>query len=262
MDLRRARRRARVAVVSARGRADGLRPGAARAHGPGIPEQDGPSRPGARRIGSRPMASRRELRAPARERPATTRRSFRNRLIESRLDPERDLADRVRAVRGRGGADLARAGGSRGGIAFIVGSVCDTLDGRYSRMSGKGVAVRRVPDSTLDRARGGHRPGRGRLPVLRRRGPHVHLRPTTSPSRRGARGDRLDHGLVHASAGPRPWASSARWASPTAPFRVVVLSAGPRLRGPQGHPSRPSTCWPSWQSSRASSSASSARAPS
>ena len=25
-----------------------------------------------------------------------------------------------------------------GGIAFIVGSVCDTLDGRYSRMSGKG----------------------------------------------------------------------------------------------------------------------------
>ena len=24
-----------------------------------------------------------------------------------------------------------------GGLAFVVGSVCDTLDGRYSRMSGK-----------------------------------------------------------------------------------------------------------------------------
>ena len=27
-----------------------------------------------------------------------------------------------------------------GGLAFIVGSVCDTLDGRYSRMSGKGTS--------------------------------------------------------------------------------------------------------------------------
>src|SRR4029078_10456946 len=29
-----------------------------------------------------------------------------------------------------------------GGIAFIVGSVCHTLDGRYSRMSGKGTPFR------------------------------------------------------------------------------------------------------------------------
>src|SRR5919108_478918 len=27
-----------------------------------------------------------------------------------------------------------------GGIAFILGSICDTLDGRYSRMSGKGTS--------------------------------------------------------------------------------------------------------------------------
>jgi phosphatidylglycerophosphate synthase len=38
-----------------------------------------------------------------------------------------------------------------GGIAFIVGSVCDTLDGRYSRMSGKGTAFGAFLDSTLDR---------------------------------------------------------------------------------------------------------------
>ncbi len=37
------------------------------------------------------------------------------------------------------------------GIAFIVGSVMDTLDGRYSRMSGKGTAFGAFLDSTLDR---------------------------------------------------------------------------------------------------------------
>jgi CDP-diacylglycerol---glycerol-3-phosphate 3-phosphatidyltransferase len=38
-----------------------------------------------------------------------------------------------------------------GGLAFIVGSVCDTLDGRYSRMSGKGSPFGAFLDSTLDR---------------------------------------------------------------------------------------------------------------
>ncbi len=38
-----------------------------------------------------------------------------------------------------------------GGIAFILGSICDTLDGRYSRMSGKGTSFGAVLDSTLDR---------------------------------------------------------------------------------------------------------------
>jgi CDP-diacylglycerol--glycerol-3-phosphate 3-phosphatidyltransferase len=39
-----------------------------------------------------------------------------------------------------------------GGIAFIVGSIMDTLDGRYSRMSGKGTQFGAFLDSTLDRA--------------------------------------------------------------------------------------------------------------
>jgi CDP-diacylglycerol--glycerol-3-phosphate 3-phosphatidyltransferase len=38
-----------------------------------------------------------------------------------------------------------------GGIAFIVGSVCDTLDGRYARASGKGTPFGAFLDSTLDR---------------------------------------------------------------------------------------------------------------
>lgn len=37
------------------------------------------------------------------------------------------------------------------GVAFIVGSICDTLDGRYSRMSGKGTEFGAFLDSTLDR---------------------------------------------------------------------------------------------------------------
>jgi CDP-diacylglycerol--glycerol-3-phosphate 3-phosphatidyltransferase len=37
------------------------------------------------------------------------------------------------------------------GIAFVVGSIMDTLDGRYSRMSGKGTQFGAFLDSTLDR---------------------------------------------------------------------------------------------------------------
>jgi CDP-diacylglycerol--glycerol-3-phosphate 3-phosphatidyltransferase len=37
------------------------------------------------------------------------------------------------------------------GLAFIVGSVMDTLDSRYSRMSGKGTMFGAFLDSTLDR---------------------------------------------------------------------------------------------------------------
>jgi len=42
-----------------------------------------------------------------------------------------------------------------GGVAFIVGSVMDTLDGRYSRMSGKGTLFGAFLDSTLDRVEEG-----------------------------------------------------------------------------------------------------------
>jgi len=42
-----------------------------------------------------------------------------------------------------------------GGLAFVIGSVCDTLDGRYSRMSGKGSLFGAFLDSTLDRVEAG-----------------------------------------------------------------------------------------------------------
>src|SRR5471030_2616998 len=42
-----------------------------------------------------------------------------------------------------------------GGLAFIIGSIMDTLDGRYSRMSGKGTPFGAFLDSTLDRCEEG-----------------------------------------------------------------------------------------------------------
>ncbi|MBA2515973.1 MAG: CDP-alcohol phosphatidyltransferase family protein [Solirubrobacterales bacterium] len=38
-----------------------------------------------------------------------------------------------------------------GGLAFVIGSICDTLDGRYARTSGKGTPFGAFLDSTLDR---------------------------------------------------------------------------------------------------------------
>ncbi len=73
-----------------------------------------------------------------------------NRLIESRLTPNAisisGLALHLVAV----GLLLNRLF-VLGGLAFIVGSIMDTLDGRYSRMSGKGSLFGAFLDSTLDR---------------------------------------------------------------------------------------------------------------
>jgi CDP-diacylglycerol--glycerol-3-phosphate 3-phosphatidyltransferase len=81
---------------------------------------------------------------------ATRREAARSRLIESRLTPNAisltGLALNIVA------AVLVFADYFfLGGIAFIVGSIMDTLDGRYSRMSGKGTAFGAFLDSTLDR---------------------------------------------------------------------------------------------------------------
>jgi CDP-diacylglycerol--glycerol-3-phosphate 3-phosphatidyltransferase len=75
---------------------------------------------------------------------------FRNRLIESRLTPNAiSLTGFVLCV--VAAVFVLQGWWIAGGIAFIVGSVCDTLDGRYSRMSGKGSPFGAFLDSTLDR---------------------------------------------------------------------------------------------------------------
>ena len=74
----------------------------------------------------------------------------RNRLIESRLTPNAiSLTGFVLCV--VAAVLIFMDYYFLGGIAFIVGSVCDTLDGRYSRMSGKGTSFGAFLDSTLDR---------------------------------------------------------------------------------------------------------------
>ena len=74
----------------------------------------------------------------------------RNRLIESRLTPN------AISMAGLVGNLVAAFLITQGefvfaGLAFIAGSVMDTLDGRYSRMSGKGTAFGAFLDSSLDR---------------------------------------------------------------------------------------------------------------
>lgn len=75
---------------------------------------------------------------------------MRNRLIESRLTPNAismtGLALNVLAA-----VLVLERLFFLGGLAFIVGSIMDTLDGRYSRMSGKGTSFGAFLDSTLDR---------------------------------------------------------------------------------------------------------------
>src|SRR6201986_2515257 len=75
---------------------------------------------------------------------------FRNRLIESRLTPNAiSLTGFALCV--VAAVLIYKEWWIPGGIAFIVGSVCDTMDGRYSRMSGKGSPFGAFLDSTLDR---------------------------------------------------------------------------------------------------------------
>ena len=74
----------------------------------------------------------------------------RNRLIESRLTPNAiSLTGFVLCV--VSAVLMWEQLFLLSGIAYIVGSVCDTLDGRYSRMSGKGSPFGAFLDSTLDR---------------------------------------------------------------------------------------------------------------
>src|SRR6202453_4724967 len=109
------------------------------------PRQHTPSRR-VRRAASR--SGRTRARAPI---GAGERRELvRNRLIESRLTPNTIsltgfVLNVVAAVL------VCEKLFFLGEVAFVVGSIMDTLDGRYSRMSGKGTPFGAFLDSTLDR---------------------------------------------------------------------------------------------------------------
>jgi len=78
------------------------------------------------------------------------REQARNALIQSRLTP--NAISMAGLVGNLVAAGLVIDGRFfLAGLAFIIGSVMDTLDGRYSRMSGKGTLFGAFLDSTLDR---------------------------------------------------------------------------------------------------------------
>jgi hypothetical protein len=100
--------------------------------------------------------------------------AVRNRLIESRLTP--NAISIVGLVGNLAAAVLIWQGlYTLGGFAFIVGSVMDTLDGRYARVSGKGTLFGAFLDST------GSRRGSSSL-----RSPIASPRATTSSPQRCA----------------------------------------------------------------------------
>ncbi|HYY74207.1 MAG TPA: CDP-alcohol phosphatidyltransferase family protein [Solirubrobacterales bacterium] len=74
----------------------------------------------------------------------------RGRLIESRLTPNA-ISITGLILNLSAAALITQRLFFLAGVAFIVGSVMDTLDGRYSRMSGKGTLFGAFLDSTLDR---------------------------------------------------------------------------------------------------------------
>jgi CDP-diacylglycerol--glycerol-3-phosphate 3-phosphatidyltransferase len=99
---------------------------------------------------AKPPPGRTRRRQGGQARAGERREIVRNRLIESRLTPNAIsltgfLLNVVAA------ALVWQRYFFIGGVAFIVGSVMDTLDGRYSRMSGKGTPFGAFLDSTLDR---------------------------------------------------------------------------------------------------------------
>ena len=109
--------------------------------------------PGNRARGRRAPSRRRGRRNGQGGRPITAgevRALERGRLIESRLTP--NAISLTGFVLNVGAAVLVT---QRlffvAGVAFLVGSLMDMLDGRYSRMSGKGTPFGAFLDSTLDR---------------------------------------------------------------------------------------------------------------
>src|ERR1700742_2654808 len=95
-------------------------------------------------VRSRPPRQRRPRQGP------TAQEVMQQRLIESRLTPNAIsltgfVLNVVAAVL------VTQRYFFLAGVAFIVGSIMDTLDGRYSRMSGKGTQFGAFLDSTLDR---------------------------------------------------------------------------------------------------------------
>src|SRR5213078_2410244 len=81
---------------------------------------------------------------------AELRENVRERLVESRLTPN-SISLTGLALNLAAAVLVTQRLFFLAGVAFIAGSLMDMLDGRYSRMSGKGTPFGAFLDSTLDR---------------------------------------------------------------------------------------------------------------
>ena len=213
------------ALIAARARAGAPGPGPSARR----PEKPGMSLP----RGSAPDGIVRAAEGPGRGRngrPIRNAQEFReyarDRLIESRLTPN-TISMTGLVLNVAAAVLVTQRLFVLAGVAFIVGSVMDTLDGRYSRMSGKGTPFGAFLDSTLDRIEEGVvLDRRRRLLRLRRRRRRGRVRPRRA---------RLADGLLHP--GPRRGAraSSARSGSRPPGARGDPLG---RARVRQGRPDR------------------------
>jgi CDP-diacylglycerol--glycerol-3-phosphate 3-phosphatidyltransferase len=147
----------------------------------------------------------------------TTQELMRERLIESRLTPNAiSLTGFV--------LNLAAAGLIVGrlfflaGVAFIVGSIMDTLDGRYSRMSGKGTQFGAFLDSTLDRLEEGI--------VLTAVGAYFAARHDQAAAAATVAGVLFSLMVSYTRARAEALGLACKVGLATRPVRVVILSAG------------------------------------
>jgi CDP-diacylglycerol---glycerol-3-phosphate 3-phosphatidyltransferase len=147
----------------------------------------------------------------------TTQELIRDRLIDSRLTPNAiSLTGFV--------LNLAAAGLVVGrmfflaGIAFIIGSIMDTLDGRYSRMSGKGTQFGAFLDSTLDRVEEGI--------VLTAVGAYFAARHNQAAVAAVVAGVLFSLMVSYTRARAEALGVACKVGLATRPVRVVILSAG------------------------------------
>ncbi|MEJ7658007.1 MAG: CDP-alcohol phosphatidyltransferase family protein [Thermoleophilaceae bacterium] len=104
--------------------------------------------------GARPRRGGSAGRTDREARSSEMRAVARQRLIDSRLTPNTISLTGFALNLGAAGLIVAELF-VLGAIAFAVGSAMDALDGRYSRMSGKGTHFGAFLDSTLDRVEEG-----------------------------------------------------------------------------------------------------------
>ena len=128
------------------------------------------------------------------------------------------------------------------GLAFTIGSIMDTLDGRYSRMSGKGTPFGAFLDSTLDRLEEGI--------VLTAVGAYFAARHDEVAAGCTVAAVLFSLMVSYTRARAEALGVACKVGLATRPVRVVILAIG--LGFAQGRFARPlsscsrrrSTCWP------------------